>query len=59
MRKDGLDVWIDKKPAKSIITQEQITRQCLKERIAELEKTRDEIAYELDRLNSLVDGIQI
>ena len=58
MNKDGLDAWIDKKP-KSIITPDTITRQCLKERIQELEKTRDEITYELDRLNSLVDGMRI
>lgn len=59
MKKDGLDVWIDRNPSKSIITPEQITRRCLKERISELEKTRDEITYELDRLYSLVDGMKI
>ena len=59
MKKDGLDTWIDGNPGKSIITPEQITRRCLKERILELEKTRDEITYELDRLYSLVDGMKI
>lgn len=59
MKKDGLDVWIDGNPGKSIITPEQITRRCLKERILELEKIRDEVTYELDRLHSLVGGMKI
>ena len=61
MDSDGLDQWIDKmeqKHFKSITSQDQITRQCLKERILELQEKRDKIMYELDRLKFLVDGMR-
>jgi hypothetical protein len=56
---DGLDRWIedDKKPSskfsKSLFPHEQITLHSLKERIVELEKMRDQILYELDKLKAL------
>lgn len=58
MDADGLDRWIecDKKPSsefpKSLFPHEQITLYSLKERIAELERMRDQIMYELNRLKS-------
>lgn len=52
---DGLGIGIDeKKPrqdhCESILSSEMITRHSLKERILELEKMRDQILYELDKL---------
>jgi hypothetical protein len=55
---DGLDGWIekDKKPdtefSKSLFPHERVTLYSLKERIAELERMRDQILYELNRLKS-------
>ena len=59
---DGLDRWIDgnKKPSlefsKSLFPRERITLYSLKERIIELERMRDQILYELDRLKSFSEG---
>ncbi|MEW6043671.1 MAG: hypothetical protein AB1608_05365 [Thermoproteota archaeon] len=56
---DGLDRWIEndkrqnKAFSKSLFPHERITLFSLKERIAELERMRDQILYELDRLRSL------
>lgn len=56
MPPDGLDEWIEKKPSQNqptpILSSEMITRYSLKERILELEKMRDQILYELDKLKS-------
>lgn len=54
----GLDKWTDKRNddpthTKSILSEELITRYSLKERILELEKMRDQILYELDRLREI------
>lgn len=55
----GLDRWInddrkqDKTFSKSLFPHERITIFSLKERILELERMRDQILYELDRLKSL------
>jgi hypothetical protein len=59
----NLDKWIDDKKekqtfSKSLFTQEQITAYTLKEKIAELEKMRDHILYELDKLSSLAEEIK-
>jgi hypothetical protein len=61
---DGLDRWIesDKKPtskfSESLFPHERITLYSLKERIVELERMRDQILYELDRLQSFSEGRQ-
>lgn len=57
MKPEGLDKWVDKKNpsqnhSKSILSAEAITRYSLKERILELEKMRDQILYELDKLKT-------
>lgn len=56
---DGLDKWIDKhdnsKFSKSLFPHDHITLHSLKERIIELERMRDQILYELDRLKSLAE----
>ena len=56
---DGLDKWIDKhannKFSKSLFPHDCITLHSLKERIIELERMRDHILYELDRLKSLAE----
>lgn len=61
MHSDGLDKWIDKKNqsddnSQSMQSQEAITRFSLKERILELEKMRDQIIYELDKLKGLAEN---
>jgi hypothetical protein len=59
---DGLDRWIKKNKSpssefsESLFPQERITLHSLKERIAELERIRDQILYELDRLKSFSEG---
>jgi hypothetical protein len=59
MEDSGLDRWIDadKRPdktfSKSLFPHERITLFSLKEKILELERMRDQILYELDRLKSL------
>lgn len=58
---NSLDDWLDKKNTKSdhtrsIISEELLIRHSLKERILELEKMRDQILYELDRLKDIVEG---
>ena len=58
MQSDGLDEWIEKKKpsqnqSTSILSSEMITRYSLKERVLELEKMRDQILYELDKLKAL------
>ena len=56
---DGLDRWIQNgtKPSskfsKSLFPHERIVLHSLKERIAELEKLRDQILYEIDKLKAL------
>ncbi|MEM3063802.1 MAG: hypothetical protein QW177_00355 [Candidatus Nitrosotenuis sp.] len=56
---DGLERWMGecRKQAKtfseSLFPHERLTLISLKERILELEKMRDQILYELDRLRSL------
>ncbi|HXW01829.1 MAG TPA: hypothetical protein VD828_00460 [Candidatus Nitrosotenuis sp.] len=56
---DGLDKWIEKhtnsKFSKSLFPHDRITLYSLKERIIELERMRDQILYELDRLKSLAE----
>lgn len=58
---DGLYKWIDEKPnndhkfAKSLFPHDRIALYSLKERIVELERMRDQILYELDRLKSLTE----
>ncbi len=59
---DGLDRWIEddtkssSKFSKSLFPHERIALYSLKERIEELEKMRDQILYELDRLKSFSEG---
>jgi hypothetical protein len=59
---DGLDRWIRKNERqnsefpKSLFPHEQVTLYSLKERIVELERMRDQILYELDRLKSFSEG---
>lgn len=59
---DGLDRWIKKNEMSSsefsgsLFPQERITLHSLKERIVELERIRDQILYELDRLKSFSEG---
>jgi hypothetical protein len=59
---EGLDKWIDKNKeddsefSSSLFPHERITLCSLKERIAELERMRDQILYELDRLRSFSEG---
>jgi hypothetical protein len=53
-----LDDWMEKTSknqecTKSILSAEMITRYSLKERILELEKMRDQILYELARLQEI------
>jgi hypothetical protein len=53
-----LDDWIEKQNtkhgyAKSILSEEMITRLSIKERILELERMRDQILYELARLQDI------
>ncbi|WP_100181989.1 hypothetical protein [Candidatus Nitrosotenuis aquarius] len=53
-----LDDWMEKtdkkqEHVKSILSAEMITRYSLKERIVELEKMRDQILYELARLQDI------
>ena len=53
-----LDDWMEKtdkkqEHTKSILSSEIITRYSLKERIEELEKMRDQILYELARLQDI------
>ena len=53
-----LDDWMEKTDkkqeyTKSILSSEIITRYSLKERIEELEKMRDQILYELARLQDI------
>lgn len=61
---DGLDRWIehDKKPnpkfSKSLFPHERMTLYSLKERIEELERMRDQILYELARLQSFSEESQ-
>lgn len=60
MNYDGLDEWIEKKKpsqnqSTSILSSEAITRHSLKERVLELEKMRDQILYELDKLKILLE----
>lgn len=56
---DGLDKWIDKhvnsKFSKSLFPHDRITLHSLKERIVDLERMRDQILYELDRLKALAE----
>jgi hypothetical protein len=56
---DGLDEWMDKhassKFSKSLFPHDRITIHSLKERITDLERMRDQILYELDRLKSLAE----
>jgi hypothetical protein len=56
---DRLDKWIDKhansKFSRSLFPHDHITLHSLKERIIELERMRDQILYELDRLKSLAE----
>ena len=62
MKPRGLDKWIemkDQRQYRTIITSDEITKQCLKERILELQKTQEEIMYELNRLKSLTDGLRV
>jgi hypothetical protein len=61
MRKNSLDDWLGKKNTKpdhtqSILSEELLIRHSLKERILDLEKMRDQIMYELDRLKEVVEG---
>lgn len=62
MKDFGLDRWIDadKRPgntfSKSLFPHERITLFSLKERILELERMRDQILYELDKLKSFLDN---
>lgn len=64
MDKDGLDKWVEKeqKPdeafSKSLFPHERITLYSLRERILELEKMRDQILYELDRLKVFSENNQ-
>ena len=56
-----LDKWRNKDDAnitkpKSVLSSETITRYSLKERILELEKMRDQILYELDRLQEITQN---
>ncbi len=61
MSADGLDKWIEEKQnnvskfSKSLFPHDHITLYSLKERIVELERIRDQILYELDRLKSLAE----
>jgi hypothetical protein len=53
-----LDYWMEKTDkkqeyTKSVLSAEMITRYSLKERILELEKMRDQILYELARLQDI------
>lgn len=63
MKDSGLDRWVDanKSPDKtfsmSLFPHERITLFSLKERILELERMRDQILYELDRLKSLSEDM--
>ncbi|HXG73437.1 MAG TPA: hypothetical protein VNK44_01275 [Candidatus Nitrosotenuis sp.] len=56
---DGLDRWMSDKRKQtktfsgSLFPHERLTLLSLKERILELEKMRDQILYELDRLRFL------
>jgi hypothetical protein len=59
MEDSGLDRWVssgklpDKPFSKSLFPHERIILFSLNERILELERMRDQILYELDRLKSL------
>lgn len=58
---NGLDRWVDDgKPKKtfenSLFPHERVALFSLKERIMELERMRDQILYELDRLKSLSEN---
>lgn len=61
MHKNSLDDWLAKKNTKldhtqSILSEELFIRHSLKERISELEKMREQILYELNRLKEVVEG---
>jgi hypothetical protein len=62
MSKDGLDKWVEKEQnsdtsfSKSLFPHERLALYSLKERILELEKMRDQILYELDRLKSFAEN---
>jgi hypothetical protein len=59
-----LDDWMEKQNtkqvhAKSILSEEMITRHSLKERILELERMRDQILYELARLQEITQDKEL
>ena len=62
MKPEGLDSWIernDQRKCRSITSPDEITRQSLRERIVELQKAKEDITYELNRLKSFADGVEI
>ena len=61
MKSEGLDSWIertDQRKCRSITSPEEITRQSIREKMAELQKAKEDITYELNRLKSFVDRIE-
>lgn len=62
MSKDGLDKWVEKEQkldvvfSKSLFPHERLALYSLKERILELEKMRDQILYELDKLKAFAEN---
>jgi hypothetical protein len=62
MSKDGLDKWVTKERksetafSKSLFPHERLALYSLKERILELERMRDQILYELDRLKAFSES---
>lgn len=61
MDEKGLDRWVEKKQktdetfTKSLFPHERLALYSLKERILELERMRDQILYELDRLKVFLE----
>lgn len=59
---DGLDRWIDNTPQrkagfeKSLFPHEQVVLDSLKERILELERMKEQIRCELDRLKKMAEN---